>query len=108
MPAGPDRVHVRRAAMYAFDRLFVDAYAWSDGAVSIEGQDLGPHTPTGEEYEYFATVEPGDVPLLLAALGGRPGDDPLALLQAQGEAIVRHGETAWLKAHGVPFTFHTW
>lgn len=94
--------------MYAADRLSVDAYSWSDGAVSIEGQDLGPSTPTGDEYEYFATVEPGDVPLLLAALGGRPGDDPLRLLQERGEAIVRQGETAWLKEHGVPYSFQTW
>lgn len=103
-----ERTHVRTIRMYAFDRLFVDAYVWSDGAVSIEGQDLGPHTPGGDEYEYFATVEPGDVPLLLTALGGQPGDDPLALLETQGESIVRGGETAWLDAHGIPYGFHTW
>jgi len=103
-----ERVHVRHARMHAADRLFVDAYSWSDGAVSIEGQDLGPSTPTGEEYEYFATVEPGDVPLLIAALGGQPGDDPLMLLEAQGEAIVRQGETGWLKEHGIPYSFSTW
>lgn len=104
----PDRVHVRTARMYAADRLFVDAFMWSDGAVSIEGQDLGPNTPTGDEYEYFATVEPDDVPLLLAALGGQPGDDPLRLLEAQGEAIVRGGETTWLTEHGIPYSFQTW
>jgi hypothetical protein len=94
--------------MYAAERLTVHACAWSDGAVSIEGQDLGPNTPGGDEYEYFATVAPADVPRLLAALGGRATDDPLRLLEEQGEEIVRAGETAWLRDHGVPFEFHTW
>ncbi len=102
------RTKVRTARMYAAERLFVDAYSWSDGSVSIEGQDLGPNTPTGDEYEYFATVEPADVPVLLTALGGQPGDDPLRLLQEQGESIVQGGETRWLTEHGIPYSFETW
>ena len=94
--------------MHAADRLFVDAFEWSDGAVSIEGQDLGPNTPGGDEYEYVMTVEPADVPLLLAALGGRSGQDPLALLADRGEEIVSGGETRWLTAHGIPYALHTW
>lgn len=99
---------VRQARMYAAHRLVVDAMRWDDGTVSIEGQDLGPHTPGGEEYEYFLYVRPGDVPLLLAALDGRPDDDAVDLLAAQGEVIVRHGETRWLTEHDVPYDIQTW
>ena len=107
-PEPPDPVHVRRARMYAAERLWVDAYEWNDGAVSIEGQDLGPNTPGGDGYEYFLTVAPAEVPLLVAALGGGADDDPLALLAAHGTGIVQGGESRWLKEHGVPFTLYTW
>jgi hypothetical protein len=29
-------------------------------------------------------------------------------LGQQGEAIVQHGETRWLRDHGVPFRMETW
>ena len=102
------RTQVRQVRMHTADRLWVGAHEWSDGAVSIEGQDLGPHTPGGEEYEYYFTIEPGDVPLLLAALGGTAGDDVLSLLAAQGEKIVTFGELRWLREHRVPFGLQTW
>jgi hypothetical protein len=102
------RTDVRTVQLYAAERLWVGARSWSDGAVSIEGQDLGPHTPGGEEYEYFFTVEPGDVAALRAALGGTDGEDVLDLLAAQGEHIVTVGEMHWLRDHGVPYRMETW
>jgi hypothetical protein len=102
------RTQVRQVQMHSADRLWVGAHAWSDGAVTIEGQDLGPNTPGGEEFEYYFTVEPADVPLLVAALGGTGDDDPLALLAAHGEEIVTHGEMRWLREHEVPFSLQTW
>lgn len=94
--------------LYTAERLWVGAREWSDGAVSIEGQDLGPHTPGGEEYEYFFTIEPGDVPALRAALGGAEGDDVLDLLAVRGEQVVGMGEMRWLREHDVPFALQTW
>jgi len=103
-----ERAKVRTAKMYAADRLFIDAYWWSDGSVSIEGQDLGPNTPTGEEYEYFIHVEASDVPALRSALGCVFDQDVHYELSLQGEAIATHGETRWLNDHGVPFSMQTW
>jgi len=55
-----------------------------DGRLKIEGQDLGRGVAIwGEglsEYEWDWTVAEADVPRLVEILGGREGDDPLALL----------------------------
>lgn len=104
----PEPTRLRAVRMYAAERLLVVATAWSDGSVCIEGQDLGPNTPGGDEYEYYLTVAAGDVPRLVAALGGAVGDDALSLLAVHGQAIVEGGETRWLGEHGVPFGVHTW
>jgi hypothetical protein len=79
--------------------LRVTAEAQADGSVLISGQDFGH--PLCEEYEYWITVRPADVPALVAALGGASGDDALELLDQQGEEIVRAGEKTWLEDRGV-------
>ncbi|MDI2125779.1 hypothetical protein [Yinghuangia seranimata] len=86
----------RKVSMYAANRLHVDARLAADGTLTIEGQDLN-----GGEYEYVVTVAAGDVPVVIAALGGAPGDDVLALLAANGAAVVRQGERAWLRGLGL-------
>jgi len=55
------------------------------GDLVVEGQDIGPGVEYvfGEgntEYEWTHTVRVADLPALVAALGGEPGDDVLALL----------------------------
>ena len=104
----PDRSEVRRVSMTAHDRLSVDAVVYDDGSLVIEGQDLGPDTPGGDDLEYFFTIEPADVPLLVAALGGADGADPLELLEEQGAAIVMAGEMHWLDQHQVPYRLRSW
>lgn len=54
-----------------------------DGSLHLDAQDLG--LPPGlmsddDEYEYFRTVAPEDIPALVALLDGRPDDDVLHLL----------------------------
>jgi hypothetical protein len=59
------------------------AYLDTAGRLHIDGQDLGPVTKplSGDgEYEYFKMVAKEDIPLLIALLGGKPGDDILGLL----------------------------
>jgi hypothetical protein len=74
---------------------------WGDtGNLVIVGQDLGDLPWGVSEYEYGITVPSDAVPLVIAALGGDAGDDVLALLAEQGEAIVARGELAWLKEIG--------
>jgi hypothetical protein len=102
------RSEVERARIHAAERLSVDAVRWSDGTISIEGQDLGPDTPGGGEYEYFIEVAPEGVDSLLAALQTPFVEEAVHQLVLQGEAIVLHGETRWLQGHGVPFRLETW
>ena len=77
----------------------VPAETNADESVLISGQDFGH--PLCEEYEYWITVRPDDVPALVAALGGTEGDDVLELLGQHAEEIVRAGEKTWLEDRGV-------
>lgn len=68
------------------DRRYLWAYLTSDGALHIDGQDLGPLTapvsPDGE-YEWFQTIQAEHLPQLVELLGGEPGTDLLHLLAEQ-------------------------
>lgn len=94
--------------LYEQDNLFVSAYIQDDGVLEIAGQDLSPPEAFGDEYEYFVSVEAADIPTVVAALGGQPGDDVLALLKSHGEKIVSGGEQKWLKSLGIEPGLHTW
>jgi hypothetical protein len=89
---------------YRSKSLFVSATRRRDGSLMIEGQDLGGDFFSGE-YEYAITVRPDDVPRVVEALGGAPGEDPLALLQAKGKEIVELGEKKWLEGLGLTVKF---
>ncbi|MBA2310259.1 MAG: hypothetical protein H0W01_13450 [Pseudonocardiales bacterium] len=74
----------------------LDAHVTAEGDVVVEGQDLGPGVerafgPGLTEYEWTHTVRAADVPLLVEALGGAPGDDVLALMRrvCSGDGVVR-------------------
>ncbi len=65
------------------DRRYLWAYLAPDGALHIDGQDLGPGTaPVSAEgeYEWFQTIQPAHLPRLVDLLGGDPGTDLLDLL----------------------------
>jgi hypothetical protein len=97
----------RRVSIYARNSLYVDASLDAAGVLRISGQDLGENL-YGGEYEYNLTVEAADVPKVVAALGGAPGDDVLELLQANGEQVVRAGEKTWLEGLGIEVGFSSW
>lgn len=88
---------------------FLRARLREDGALVLEGQDLGA-TPEefwgSREYEWEITVGPQAVPRLVTALGGTPGEnDPLELLAARFQEDQRYGTRAFLEEAGVPFDF---
>ena len=91
------------------DGLWVRAVLRDDGALVLKGEDARGVDGSGDtEYEYSFTVPATHVPKVVAALGGRPGDDPLTLLERHGEQIVRRGERAWLRSFRVRAEFWTW
>jgi hypothetical protein len=93
----------RTVRLYGAHRLHVWASATEDGGFVIEGQDLG--RPGMVEYEYSLRVAAADVPRVVEALGGEPGDDVLTLLERSGERLVRAGESTWLKSLGLEPAF---
>jgi hypothetical protein len=48
------------------------------------------------------------VPQVIEALGGQSGDDPLALIEANIETIVRTGEKSWLQSLGIKPGFRSY
>jgi hypothetical protein len=80
-----------------------------DGSLAIEGQDLGPGVEgvfgAGcTEYEWTWTVAADDVPGVAAALGGEPGEDPLAAI-ARWFGEHRTDPGSRLREAGVPVAF---
>jgi hypothetical protein len=98
----------RRRTLWSRDRLFVDVVLTSTGDLVFEGQDLAPPMKDIDEYEYWITVRAADVPVVVAALGGSPGDGVLDLLVAHGEEIVAQGESHWVTSLGLTPEIATW
>lgn len=78
-----------------------------DGRLVFAGQDLNGYLGA-EEYEYMVTVPAADVPRVVEALGGAPGDDVLTLVAAHAEEIVCRGESTWVRSIGVEPAVWTW
>jgi hypothetical protein len=98
----------RRTTFFARERLHIDVVLTDDGDLVFEGQDLNPPMKDIDEYEYDITVRAADVPVVVAALGGSPGDDVLALLVAHGEEIVTQGESRWVTSLGLTPEISVW
>jgi hypothetical protein len=102
---------------------------WGSGSLSIEVQDLKPpEAMECREYEYAYTVAATDVPRLVAALGGLPGDDVLTLVHEHRDEILDFlgpaperpttddvpaspvagrlfGPGGWLEHHGIAYDY---
>lgn len=92
-----------RSEQSGADSRFLWAYVDEDGALHIDGQDLGPATAvvsSNGEYEWFHTIRAGHIDQLVALLGGEPEDDILDLLRwrytdrgsYELEAILRNSD----------------
>lgn len=94
--------------LWGADGLTVTAALLEDGRLSITGVDANAGRvfgPGSSEYEYGLTVATADVHQVITALGGRPGDDVLALLELHGQQIVTVGEQTWLRGLGIEPAF---
>ena len=80
------------------------------GDLVWSGQDLGPDveklSPGATEYEWWRTVPAAYVPALLAALGGGPGDNVVALVAERFDSDVELEEFA--ASVGIPTEFDSW
>jgi hypothetical protein len=77
-----------------------------DGALSLEGQDLGRDLPFAgipgvTEYEYTFTLDPGQVPRLVELLGGGPDDDVLDVVVAGFPEGGLTRFSAFFEEHGI-------
>lgn len=87
---------------------FLGASLRADGAVVIEGHDLGRGVEgffgSGlTEYEWAWTISAEDVPRLRTALGGKRDADVLDLLAARFAAPNAGNLTSFLKEHDVSY-----
>jgi hypothetical protein len=91
-----------RAEREASNRRFLTARLNAAGDLVLEGQDLGPATPDGDEYEWFRTVRAAHLPALLAALGESPEADLLAVLEARWSGVRSYDLERLLREGKVP------
>ncbi len=81
-----------------------------EGDLHIEGQDLGPATSviSGDgEYEWFTTFEAGDVPRVLALLGGRPGESVLKVMKRDWSGARTSEMERRLRESDIPSEFYS-
>jgi hypothetical protein len=86
----------------------LDVILRDDGSLVIDGQDLGRGVESfwGEgltEYEWTRTIEKEHVPQLVAALGGGPGADVLALIEESFAGDKAAGLEQLLEQAAIPF-----
>lgn len=78
------------------------------GDVVFEGHDLGGATREllgAYEYEYSIVVKAADVPMMVRALGGNPGDDVLQLLTTRRDDPNLATPLSFLSTEGVEYEF---
>jgi hypothetical protein len=93
------------------DTRWLGAYLDATGALHVDGHDLGPGTApvSGDgEYEWFEVIRAVDLPRLVAALGGDPGDDVLDLLARDWTGPRSYDFERRLRESGVPVKIFTW
>lgn len=87
--------------VWAKDGLFVSINRTGSGGVEFKGHDLNSNPFGTSEYEYVLTVSGDRTFDLIDGMGGQPGDDPLDLVEAQIDTIIRMGELTWLRSLGI-------
>ena len=81
----------------------------AEGDLVWTGHDLGSAPMAffgGSDYEFWRTVREANLPALLAALGGAPGDDLPALVAERFKSDVQLEEFA--TKQGIPTEFFSW
>jgi hypothetical protein len=107
----PGRTVTLREERSGPDQRHLWAYLGPDGALHIDGQDLGPATapvsPDGE-YEWFTTIQPEYLPRLVELLGGEPGSDVLDLLAERYSGSDSYELERLLRGSDIPIERHVY
>jgi hypothetical protein len=101
---------VLREERHDKDYRYLEAYLDEEGALHIDGQDLGPSTAiisSDGEYEWFRTIAAEDVPRLAAVLGAAPGEGILDLLERKYRGADAHELERLLSDSGIAFKFYS-
>lgn len=111
-PEAPDTITLREEHS-GEDSRYLRAHLSEKGDLVVTGHDMGPGVENfwGQgrwEYEWRITVRAPHVPKLVAVLGGREGDDVLALLAARGPDAAEYVSREFLEKHGIPVEFWNW
>jgi hypothetical protein len=94
-------------------RRSLQAGELADGTIQIVGYDAGPGVerawgPGLSSYDWTWTIKPDHVPALIAALGGKPGDDPIELIAAWSAANDRADPGLAFQRAGGQVAFSNW
>ena len=86
---------------------FLDASLAPDGRLTIYGQNLSPRVDDDDdgEYEYEYGIKAEDLPALLIALGGTPGQNILAVLEQHWSGDASKGLETAIRGSGVEYRF---
>jgi hypothetical protein len=113
--AGRAGVNARRVVLRAehagADSRFLEAYVDADGALHIDGQDLGPGTrpvSSDGEYEWFATIAAEDVPRLEVLLGAAADEDVLDVLARSYTGRASYELERLLRESDIPVRRSVW
>lgn len=112
----PDRRPVSRSVRLRderteTDRQVLDASIDEDGALRIDGHDLGPGTRAIRaegEYEWRWTIASSHIPLVRAVVGCAPGEDLLGALAERYRGERSHELERLLRESEIPREFWSW
>jgi hypothetical protein len=102
---------VLRAEQNGRDRRNLWASLALDGALVVEGQDLGPATApvsSDGEYEWSTKIAPGHITQLMVLLGGAADGDVLDLLAERYSGEGSYELERIIRESGIPVERFVW
>jgi ADP-ribosylglycohydrolase len=90
---------------------YLDAYLDNEGALRLDGHDLGPGTAlisSDGEYEYFKKIAATDIPALLELLKAPAGADILDVLEVNWSGSESYELERLVGESGIPVEFTSW
>jgi hypothetical protein len=90
---------------------YLDAYVDKDGALHLDGQDIGPSTASVSsdgEYEYFKKIAAADIPALLELLKAPPGAQVLDVLEVNWAGEASYELERLVRESTIPVGLSSW